>query len=150
MPSLAQALHASRLPGVLAMTDTVLFTDYSVVVFAILTSAMALILSVLGLATTYQTRSEIQHQFGGSSDTVMSDDYTPNESDDYTSNEWNLLKEQFHALVREGSDSGENIFDAQFRTRFSELIYQAAGFENPPKRHGINSGKRTPLCSTDT
>ena len=124
------------------MTDTVLFTDYSVVVFAILTSAMALIFSVLGLATTYQTRSEIQHQFGGSSDTVMSDDYTPNE--------WNLLKEQFHALVREGSNNVENIFDAQFRTRFSELINQAAGFENPTKRHGISYGKRTPLGSTDT
>ena len=124
------------------MTDTMLFTDYSVVVFAILTSAMALILSVLGLATTNQTRSEIQHQFGGSSDTVMSDDHTPNE--------WNLLKEQFHALVREGSDNGENIFDAQFRTRFSELIYQAAGFENSTTRHGINYGKRPPLCSCDT
>src|SRR5215467_11314642 len=139
----AQALPASRSLGVLAMTDTVLFTDYSVVVFAILTSAMALIFSVLGLATTYQTRSEIQHQFGCSSrDMVMSDDHTPNE--------WNLLKEQFHALVREGSDDGENIFDAQFRTRFSELIYQAAGFENPTKRHAINYGKRTSLCSSDT
>ena len=122
------------------MTDTVLFTDYSVVVFAILTTAMALIFSVLGLATTYQTRSEIQHQFGGSSrDTVMSDDHTPNE--------WNLLKEQFHALVREGSDNGENIFDAQFRTRFSELIYQAAGFENPTKRHGLTEySYECPAC----
>jgi hypothetical protein len=129
MASLAQALPASRPPGLLAMTDTVLFTDYSVVVFGILTTAMALIFSVLGLATTYQTRSEIQHHFGGGSDTVMSEDHTPNE--------WNLLKEQFDALVREGSDNGENIFDGQFRTRFSELIYQAAGFENPTKRHGI-------------
>src|SRR5262245_44147291 len=141
MASLAQALTASRSLGVLAMTDTVLFTDYTVVVFAILTSATALIFSVLGLATTYQTRSEIQHQFGGSSrDTAGSDDRTPNE--------WNLLKEQFTALVREGNV--ENIFDGQFRTRFSELIYQAAGFEDPTKRHGINSGKRKPLCSTDT
>src|SRR5262245_16785000 len=124
------------------MTDTVLFTDYSVVVFAILTSAMALIFSVLGLATTYQTRSEIR-QFGGSStDDAMSDDHTPNE--------WNLLKEQFHALMREGSDNGENIFDAQFRTRFGELIYQSAGFENPTKSDGIKYGKRTPLGSTDT
>ena len=142
MASLAQAPPALRSPGVLAMTDAVLFTDYSVVVFAILTTAMALIFSVLGLATTYQTRSEIQHHFGGGSDTVMAEDHTPDE--------WNLLKEQFHALVREGSDNGENIFDGQFRTRFSELIYQAAGFENPTKGHGINSGKRTPLRSTDT
>ena len=124
------------------MMDTVLFTDHSIVIFAIITSAIALISSVLGLATTHQTRAELAHQFGGSSHTVMSDDHTPNE--------WNLLKEQFHALVREGSDNGENIFDAQFRTRFSELIYQAAGFENPTKRHAINYGKRTPLCSSDT
>jgi hypothetical protein len=141
MASVAQALAASHSVGVLAMTDTVLFTDHGVVVVAILTSAMALIFSVLGLATTRHMRSEIQHQFGGSStNTAMSDDHTPNE--------WNLLKEQFHALVREGSNNVENIFDAQFRTRFSELIYRSAGFENPS--HGISSGKRTPLCPTDT
>src|SRR5262249_58869254 len=71
-------------------------------------------------------RAEIQHEFvGGSTETAM--------SDDHTSNEWNLLKEQFRALVREGSDNVENIFDAQFRTRFSELIYQAAGFEKPDR-----------------
>jgi hypothetical protein len=45
--------------------DTVLFTDYGIVVFAIATSAIALMLSVLGLATTYRTRSEIQHQLKG-------------------------------------------------------------------------------------
>lgn len=37
-------------------------------------------------------------------------------------NEWNLLREQFHALVREDSDSIEDILDAQFRRRFIELI----------------------------
>ena len=41
-------------------------------------------------------------------------------------NDWTLLREQFHALVREGSDSIEDIFDAQFRTRFGELIKLAA------------------------
>jgi uncharacterized protein (DUF924 family) len=45
-------------------------------------------------------------------------------------NEWNSLREQFHALVREGSDSIEDIFDAQFRSRFSELINRAAEREN--------------------
>ena len=40
-------------------------------------------------------------------------------------NEWNLLLDQFHALVREGSDSIEGIFDLQFRRRFSNLIDQA-------------------------
>jgi hypothetical protein len=42
-------------------------------------------------------------------------------------NEWNLLLDQFHALVREGSDSTGDIFDLQFRRRFSKLIDQVAG-----------------------
>ena len=41
-------------------------------------------------------------------------------------NDWNLLRQQFHALVREGSYSIEDIFDAQLRRRFSELINRAA------------------------
>jgi hypothetical protein len=45
--------------------DTVLFTDHGIVVFAITASAMALIFSVLGLATTHQTRSDINHQLKG-------------------------------------------------------------------------------------
>jgi hypothetical protein len=40
-------------------------------------------------------------------------------------NEWNLLLDQFHALVRDGSDGMEDIFDLQFRRRFSKLIDQA-------------------------
>jgi hypothetical protein len=45
--------------------ETVLFTDYGIVVFAITTSAIALMLSVLGLATTRRTRSDIEHQLRG-------------------------------------------------------------------------------------
>ena len=45
--------------------DTVLFTDYGILVFALATSAIALMLSVLGLATTHQTRSDIGHQIRG-------------------------------------------------------------------------------------
>src|SRR5262245_21639839 len=45
-------------------------------------------------------------------------------------NEWHLLREQFHALVREGSDNIEDIFDAQFRSRFGELIKRAAEREH--------------------
>jgi hypothetical protein len=45
--------------------ETVLFTDHSVVVFAIVTGALALTFSVLGLATTSQTRSDIQRQLRG-------------------------------------------------------------------------------------
>ena len=44
-------------------------------------------------------------------------------------NERNLLKAQFHALVREGSDSFEDIFDAQFRRRFTELINRSVRTE---------------------
>ena len=47
------------------MMDTVLFTDNGIVVFAITTSAIALILSVLGLATTHRTRSDIERQLKG-------------------------------------------------------------------------------------
>jgi len=46
------------------MMETVLFTDHNIVVFAIVTGALALIFSVLGLATTSQTRSDIKHQLG--------------------------------------------------------------------------------------
>ena len=37
------------------MMDTVLFTDYGIVVFAITASAIALMLAVLGLSTTQRT-----------------------------------------------------------------------------------------------
>jgi len=49
---------------------------------------------------------------------------------DRSVNEWNLLREQFHALAREGSGKIEDIFDAQFRRRFCELINRAAENEN--------------------
>jgi hypothetical protein len=45
--------------------DTVLFTDHSFVVFAITSSAIALMFSVLGLATTRRTRSDIADQLKG-------------------------------------------------------------------------------------
>src|SRR5262249_16580503 len=35
--------------------------------------------------------------------------------------EWKLVLDQFHALVREGSDNIEDIFVIQFRRRFSRL-----------------------------
>jgi hypothetical protein len=41
-------------------------------------------------------------------------------SDDPKLNEWKLLRDQFDARVREGSDI-EVIFDAEFRRRFTEL-----------------------------
>jgi hypothetical protein len=45
--------------------ETVLFTDQSILLFVITSTAIALMLSVLGLATTHQTRSDIKHQLKG-------------------------------------------------------------------------------------
>jgi hypothetical protein len=44
-------------------------------------------------------------------------------------NEWDLIKHQFDALTHDESvraESIEEIFDAQFRRRFTELINQTA------------------------
>ena len=43
--------------------ETVLFTDHDVVIFVITACAVALVSSVLGLATTHRMRSEIEGQF---------------------------------------------------------------------------------------
>jgi len=51
-------------------------------------------------------------------------------SDDPKLNEWELLKDQFDARVRESSDI-EVIFDAEFRRRFSELINRVAEPDRP-------------------
>ena len=95
--------------------DTVLFTDHGILVF-VTGSAIALTLSVLGLATTQQTHSDIKHQLAAVRALAAH-------------NERNLLKDQFQALVREGSDSIEDIFDAQFRRRFTELINRSVRTE---------------------
>ena len=55
-------------------------------------------------------------------------------SGNHAVSEWNLLREQFHALVREGSDNIEDILDAEFRRRFSELINLAAKLDNRTDR----------------
>ena len=47
-----------------AIMDTVLFTDQGILVFVI-TGSIAVLLSVLGLATTHQTRADIEHQLKG-------------------------------------------------------------------------------------
>jgi hypothetical protein len=44
-------------------------------------------------------------------------------------NEWDLVKRQFDALMhdeRVGAESIDEIFDVQFRRRFTELINQTA------------------------
>ena len=109
--------------------DTVLFTNNGIVVFAITTGAIALMLmlAVLGLATTHRTRSDIEHQWlpaGFSANQINRQ--LGNMSGDAEVNERNLLLNQFHALVRKGSDSSEVIFDAQFGHRLSRVIEQAA------------------------
>ena len=51
-------------PRLEAIMDTVLFTDQGILVFVI-TGSIAVVLSVLGLATTHQTRADIEHQLKG-------------------------------------------------------------------------------------
>ena len=49
---------------------------------------------------------------------------------DPKTNEWNLLKQQFDALLHDenvSADSIEEILDVEFRRRFAELIYRANG-----------------------
>ena len=109
---------------------TVLFTDHGILVFAITTGAIALMLmlAVLGLATTHRTRSDIEHQWlpaGFSANQINRQ--LGNMSGDAEVNEWNLLVNQFQALVRQGSDSIEDIFDVQFHQRFSRVIDQVVG-----------------------
>jgi hypothetical protein len=51
------------------------------------------------------------------------------EKSDLQINEWNVLKNQFDALVRDQSAHAETIealFDVEFRRRFNELILQTA------------------------
>ena len=50
---------------------------------------------------------------------------------DHERNEFGPLLDQFHAVVRGGSDSIEGIFDAEFRRRFSELINRVAEPDRP-------------------
>jgi hypothetical protein len=60
-------------------------------------------------------------------------------------NEWNLLREQFHALMHENSGSIEDILDVQFRRRFSELINEVAERANRTEPNARNrSRKRAP------
>lgn len=44
---------------------------------------------------------------------------------DPKTNEWNLLKHQFDTLAHEVSAGADEIFDTEFRRRFTELINRA-------------------------
>ena len=112
------------------MMDTVLFTDHSIVVFAILTSAIALIFSVLGLATTHQIRFDMKDEFRregpqqqAAESKVYVGAYTPR---DTQPNEWASLRDEFNAMVCESADTIEDLLDEQFRRRFGELMYRTA------------------------
>ena len=110
--------------------DTVLFTDHGILVFAITCAAAALLLSVLGLATTYQIRSDMMDQFrleGAEQRAATSK--VPFEADTSRGarpNEWASLRDEFNAVTRGGADSIEYILDEQFRRRFGELMYRTA------------------------
>ena len=108
---------------------TVLFTDNGILMFVITTGAIALMLMLAVLGPKHRTRSDIEYQWlpaGFSVDQINRQ--LGNKTDDAEPNEWNLLLNQFRALVRKGSDSGEIIFDDPFRHRFSRVITQAAGW----------------------
>jgi hypothetical protein len=112
--------------------DTVLFTDHGIVVFAITATAAALLLSIFGLATTQQIRSDMKDQFqheGAEQQTVASKVYVPLVADtnrDAKANEWASLRDEFNAVMREGAESIEDMLDEQFRRRFGELMYRTA------------------------
>ena len=112
--------------------DTGLFTDHDIMAFAITSVAAALLLSVLGLATTYQMRSDMKDQFrleGAEQRAATSKVCVPLEADtsrSAKSNEWALLRDEFNAVMRDGADSIEYMVDEQFRRRFSELMYRTA------------------------
>ena len=108
--------------------DTVLFTDHGIVVFATLATAAALLLSVLGLATTQQIRSDMKDQFrreGAERQAAARTMCVPSGTDtssDAKPNEWASLRDEFNAAMREGAESIEDMLDEQFRRRFGELI----------------------------
>ena len=62
-------------------------------------------------------------------------------SDNPTLNEWNFLRDQFDALVREGSGI-EVIFDAEFSRRFAELINRVIEPERLDRRVNIRNYTR--------
>ena len=111
------------------MMDTVLFTDHDIVVFAITATAAALLLSVLGLATTQQIRSDMKDQFRLERAEQRAATSVPLEADTSRGakpNEWASLRDEFNAAMREGAESIEDMLDEQFRRRFGELMYRTA------------------------
>ena len=113
------------------MMDTVLFTDHDILVFVITTTAAALLLSVLGLATTQQIRSDMKDQFQREAKQLAAarKAHVRLEADtsrDAKPNEWALLRDEFNAAMRGSADSIEDMLDEQFRRRFGELMYRTA------------------------
>ena len=66
--------------------------------------------------------------------------------------EWSLVREQFEALVRERSDNIDDLLDAQFCKRFSQLITHATDRARL-RAHSESEGARTrakdPLDDSD-
>jgi hypothetical protein len=112
------------------MMDTVLFTDHGIVVFAITATALALLFSVLGLATTQQIRTDIKDRREGTEQQAAAINvYVRSEADtsrDAKANEWVALRDEFNAVMRQRAESIEDMRDDQFHRRFGELMYQTA------------------------
>jgi hypothetical protein len=110
------------------MMDTALFTA---VIFVTLTSAIALILSVLGLATTHQIRFDMKDKFRPEGAQQRAATSKPNE--------WASLRDEFNATVRERADTFEDLLDEQFRRRFSELMFRTEHARGTAIVHGIKT-----------
>ena len=114
------------------MMDPVLFTDHGIVVFAITATALALLFSVLGLATTQQIRTDMKDQFpreGTEQQAAAIKVYVRSEADtsrDAKANEWVALRDEFNAAMRQRAESIEDMRDDQFHRRFGELMCQTA------------------------
>jgi hypothetical protein len=68
--------------------------------------------------------------------------------------EWSLVRKQFEALVRERSDNIDDLLDAQFCKRFSQLITHAtdrARLRAHSENEGASAGTRAkdPLDDSD-
>ena len=92
------------------MMDTVLFTDHDILVFVITTTAAALLLSVLGLATTQQIRSDMKDQFQweAKQQAAARKAYVRLEADrspNAKSNEWASVRDEFNAAMRGSAES---------------------------------------------
>ena len=67
--------------------------------------------------------------------------------------DWTLVREKFEALVRERSDNIDDLLDAQFCNRFSQLITHAAArgqLRGRSENGGAPAGTRAKIVDDDS